>query len=147
MAGMNTVTNSARTSASTTAQTAALAMRIATTSPGELSRADRGVALIHVQGAREDEGAIPEGDQDPDVAEARTDSGEDPGDVADQRGQQRIFGMTKHVGDRVEGIEAPDGPTGVGLDRAGDKEEEGQVRDEPDPEHEREPAAEEEEEG
>src|SRR5439155_566105 len=85
--GMTTVTNSVTIPARNAIDARAEPTRIAMTWPGELSRADLGVAFIDVQSARKDQRAITECQDDADVAETRTKACHDPPKVGD-RGKQ-----------------------------------------------------------
>src|SRR5579859_2177900 len=143
---MNTAKKSVATAAIRAVQTTALATRMATTSPGLLSRDGLGVALIDVKDSREDHGAVPEGEEDADVAEARPQPGDDPREVGDQGGEQRIPRMPEDVGDGGDGVQAADGAALVRLDRTRNYEQKRDVRRHTQQEDEREPASEGEEE-
>src|ERR1700719_2611631 len=106
---MNTVKKRVATRAISMTQTTALATRMATTSLGLLSRAGLGVALIHVKDSGEDHGAVSEGEKNADIAEARSEPGDDPGEVGDQRGEQRVLGMAKDAGDGRDRVQAANG--------------------------------------
>ena len=111
--------------------------------PGELSRADLGVAFIDVQGARKDQRAITEGQDDADVAETRTKACHDPPKEGDQRSQNRILRVPKHVSNRVQRIQASNRAPRVGFDRARHDEQECEVRHQAESEYDGEPTKEE----
>src|SRR5437762_13685326 len=113
--------------------------RIAATWPGELSRPDLDVAFIHVQSARKDQGAIAQGQEDADVAQARTEARHDPCQVRDQTSQHRVLRMPKHVSDRMHRVKAANRASRVGLDRARHDEDESHVRYQREPKHDGEP--------
>src|SRR2546430_17694255 len=92
--------------------------KIAMTWPGELSRADLGVAFINVESARKDQRAITKGQDDADVAETGPKACHNPPQVGDQRSQDRILWVPKHISNRVQRIQALNRASRVCFDRA-----------------------------
>src|SRR5438270_8886634 len=92
--------------------------KIAMTWPGELSRADLGVAFINVESARKDQRAITKGQDDADIAETGTKACHNPSQVRDQCGQERILSVPKHISNRVQRMQTPNRASLIGFDPA-----------------------------